>query len=226
MKLLGFINLSILIFSFSTVLRAQEKCTVLKPEISQSYEGKCKNGFANGKGTASGIDHYQGMFRKGLPHGEGTYTWSTGEVYTGDWSDGLRQGYGIQTHPSNGNDSIQSGMWKNDQYLGPKPKSPNVLYNSGVVRNNFQKNNTTKSRVLIDIYQNGTRNQGVSNFMISASSGNDTKTGQSVGYDNVTFPVTVKVMYTTWNKLHTMQTNIKFDFEIFESGDWTVELHN
>lgn len=226
MKVLAVITFPILLLSISTLLIAQEKCTVLKPEISQNYEGKCKNGFANGKGTASGTDHYKGMFQKGLPHGEGTYTWATGEVYTGEWFEGMRQGYGKQTNSPDGEDNIQTGIWKNDKYIGPKPKAPNVRYNSGVVRNNFQKNNTSKNRVLIDIYQNGSRNQGVSNFMISSSSGNDTKTGQSVGYDNVTFPVTIKVMYTTWNKLHTMQTNIKFDFEIFEAGDWTVELHN
>lgn len=57
---------------------SQEKCKVLSPAISDTYEGKCKGGFANGKGIAVGTDRYDGQFSKGLPHGVGTYSWANG----------------------------------------------------------------------------------------------------------------------------------------------------
>jgi hypothetical protein len=218
--LITFISLSVL---FAV---GQENCKVLKPEIAGTYDGKCKNGLAHGKGIAVGTDRYEGIFNKGLPQGYGIYTWSTGEKYTGEWIEGMRHGIGKFTSKSEGKDSILNGLWQKDMYIGPKPQNPSVLYNSGVDRYNFRKSNTTKNRVLIDITQNGTRNLGISNFMISASSGSDANLGQSIGYDFVTFPVTIKIAYTTWNKLHTMPYNVKFDFEIFEPGDWKVELQN
>ncbi|NOU47999.1 MAG: hypothetical protein HOO86_13190 [Bacteroidales bacterium] len=208
-------------FSYS-----QEQCKVLKPEISGTYEGKCKKGLANGKGIAIGTDRYEGKFSNGLPHGKGTYTWSTGETYTGEWFNGKRDGVGVYTMHVNGKDSVQDGIWQKDKFGGPKPKNPVVIYKSGVDRYNFQKNITAKNRVLIDLLQNGSRNIAISNFLITCSSGYETKIGESIGYDEVTFPVTIKLSYSTMNKLHTMPIEVKFEFEISEPGDWTVELNN
>ena len=61
------------------------ECKVLKPEISGTYVGSCKQGLASGEGEATGIDFYKGEFVKGLPHGKGTYIWKNGATYTGDW---------------------------------------------------------------------------------------------------------------------------------------------
>jgi len=46
-------------------LSAQNRCKVLKKEISSEYHGKCKKGLAHGKGKADGIDSYYGHFTKG-----------------------------------------------------------------------------------------------------------------------------------------------------------------
>ncbi len=212
--------------SCTLLLSGQEKCKVLKPEIAGTYDGKCKKGLAHGKGIATGTDRYEGQFSQGLPHGEGTYIWATGERYTGNWAEGMRHGSGEYTSVVNGAEHVQEGIWQLDKYFGPRPPQPIVLYNSGVGRYNFQKNNTTKSRVMIDIFQNGGRNMGISNFLMSTTSGTETKISQSIGYDYIIFPVTIKISYTTLNKLHTMPVNVKFDFEISEPGDWTVELNN
>jgi len=198
----------------------------MKPEISGTYDGKCKKGLANGKGIAVGTDRYEGQFTEGLPSGYGTYTWSNGNVYTGEWAAGMRHGIGKLTMKLNGRDSIQDGLWQNDSFQGPKPRNPYVSYKDGVDRFTFQKNNTTRSRVLIDIYQNGARNRTVTNLILSTTSGSDTKVGESIGYDFVTFPVSIKIMYTSLNKFHTISYNVKFEFEIFEPGDWTVVLEN
>ena len=208
------------------LVHSQENCKVLKPSISGTYEGKCKNGFANGRGIAVGTDRYEGQFSKGLPQGEGTYTWSDGNTYTGEWLEGMRHGAGKYTMHLNGKDSIQSGLWKNDTYAGPKPKEPVVTYKTSIDRYNFRKNITPLNRVLVDIYQNGARNKGISNFRMSSSSGQDVQIGPSIGYDNVVFPVAIKIGYTTMNKLNSSQSIVYFEFTIFEPGDWTVELHN
>ena len=43
------------------------------------------DGLAQGKGVSKGTDTYVGMFKAGLPHGDGVYTWSTREPFEGKW---------------------------------------------------------------------------------------------------------------------------------------------
>ncbi len=126
----------------------------------------------------------------------------------------------------NENDSIQDGIWEKDEYKGPKPKNPYVSYKSGVDRYNFKKNITPQNRVLIDITQNGVRNRQISNLLMTASSGSETKVGESVGYDFINFPVSIRISYKTTNKLQTVFYQVEFEFEIYEPGDWKLELSN
>ncbi|MCB9015635.1 MAG: hypothetical protein H6541_07535 [Lentimicrobiaceae bacterium] len=221
---IGLIALTVLIYTqYAT---AQENCRVLNINISESYTGKCKNGLAHGQGTATGIDRYEGQFKKGLPDGKGKYTWSTGEVYDGQWRAGKREGIGKYTFLNNGLDTINDGQWVNDRYIGPVYNKPSFKYKEGVDRYSFQKNGTQKNRVLINLYQNGGRNSTISNLLISSSSGYETSLGQAFGFDAVTFPVNIKVMYTSMNKLHTSTIYVRFEFEISEPGDWTLDVHN
>jgi hypothetical protein len=222
----GQINLLILFLIPCQIALSQGNCKVLKPELTGGYKGKCKDGLANGKGSAIGIDRYEGQFLKGLPEGKGTYTWATGESYTGYWREGKRNGEGEYTFFYNGNDSILAGNWENDRYTGPVPKKPQVIHKSNIDRYTFRKTKNIRNRILINLYQNGSRNTGISNLMISSSSGYDTSLGNSVGYDEVSFPVKILVKYTTLNKLKTATYDVEFEFEISESGDWIVDLHN
>jgi len=41
------------------------------PALQGTYDGGCKNGMAQGKGTARGTDTYMGFFKNGLPNGKG-----------------------------------------------------------------------------------------------------------------------------------------------------------
>lgn len=220
-------NLLVILFLVAGYsLAAQTDCLVLKPQIANKYEGKCKNGLAHGKGKASGLDTYEGQFKKGLPNGKGTYVWSNGDRYTGDWYEGFRHGEGDFTFKQDGRDTTISGRWQKDEYKGPVPEAPKVLNSRGVDRYNFTRNSDIKNRVLINFYQNGVRNRGIENLLMASSSGYETRLGESLGYDELTFPVTIKLNYTTWNKLRGAKIDVIFEFRIFEPGDWQVDIHN
>lgn len=204
----------------------QEKCQVLKPAISGTYSGDCKKGLANGKGIATGIDSYEGQFKNGLPDGKGTYTWSTGEIYTGQWKEGKRNGIGKYTYIESGKDGIKDGQWVDDQYAGPVVPKPYIKTRDGVERYTLQKNGNKINRVSINIYQNGARNATITNQMLNATSGYESGTNGNIVYEGVVFPATFKVSYTTMNKLRTGSINVRFEFEIYEPGDWKVDIHN
>ena len=224
-NILHFGLISIFIF-YTLQLFSQEQCKVLKPEITGTYEGKCKSGLASGKGVATGSDRYEGQFLKGLPNGYGTYTWAGGNVYTGEWIDGMRHGIGKYTMKSTSGDSIQNGLWQKDKYIGPTPRNPYVTDKTGVSRYNFQKNQTTLSRVMLNITVSGTHSQQLTNFLMSSSSGTETKIGTLTGYELIVFPVTIKVTYTSISGFHSYPIDVRFEFEIFEPGDWTVSIDN
>lgn len=213
------------LFSFTIQSFGQNKCQVLIPAIADAYVGKCKKGLAHGKGKAMGIDQYEGMFRKGLPNGKGTYTWSTGEIYDGNWLAGAQDGVGVYMFKIDGNDSITSGVWKAGEYVGPVPKPPQVLGSVSVEKFRFSRRGDGQ-KVLIDIYLNGNTNTDLENFSLIGSSGGEVSLGSSFGYDNVSFPFVCKVAYLTWNKFHTAQHFAKFEFEITEPGEWRVVIHN
>ncbi|XP_066593568.1 alsin [Prorops nasuta] len=87
------------------------------------YEGQWKDGQQNGYGTmkyANG-DFYEGSFKDGLPHGhgikkEGRFTASVASVYIGEWSAGMKQGYGIMDDIMTGEKYL--GSWSNGMKHG------------------------------------------------------------------------------------------------------------
>lgn len=87
-----------------------ENCIVNDKDIADDYTGGCKNGLANGFGTATGKDKYVGMFLNGNKHGKGTYTRANGNRYEGDWDNDKPQGKGTHTWA---NGDRYEGDWKN-----------------------------------------------------------------------------------------------------------------
>jgi len=219
------IGIGILLFTTSN-LSAQKKCKVLIPEIDSIYKGKCKKGLAHGKGTAIGVDTYKGRFTKGLPNGKGTYTWANGDIYTGQWRDGMRNGEGQLSIKVMEKDSILDGLWENNQFLGPKPKPPKVTYITGIDRYSFYKSGGTKHRILINLQQNGSRNTSINNLLIVSSKGVETNLGNLFGYEFIDFPVKIKLSYQTLNKTRSAYHKAILEFEITEPADWRLEIHN
>lgn len=95
-----------------------DSCKVLVKEIAGSYKGDCLNGLANGKGAAFGKDSYVGNFVNGFPDGKGKYKYDNGNVFTGYWTKGLKNGQGKFIYYIEDKKYVQVGYWKDDNYVG------------------------------------------------------------------------------------------------------------
>jgi len=213
-----------LLFLFGSYVYAQKnECKVIKTEISGTYEGECKKGLAQGKGIARGIDMYEGQFIKGLPSGKGTYKWASGIYYEGEWKNGLREGEGKMVYP----DSIVTGIWKKDKYVGKQQIAPYKIVRSiSVARATIVKSNSNNDGVKIRIMQGGFDNLSIEDFSLAYDSGAEYRNGNYFGIENVKFPLSVKVMYRSWNQFKTSQYSVTFEFVINQPGDWDVVLNN
>jgi len=64
--------------------------------------GECiKGDCVNGKGTFAFSDgsKYVGQFKDGFPNGQGTHTLPNGDNYVGEWKNGKKHGKGVYTYP-------------------------------------------------------------------------------------------------------------------------------
>ena len=78
---------------------------------------------------------YKGQFVDGIKKGLGSFTWPSGDVYLGEWSNGMRNGYGVLT--KYGKDS-EAGHWLNGKLDKPKDVSSvfdelNILYPENIL---------------------------------------------------------------------------------------------
>ena len=216
-----------LILSSGSPLNAQDDCKVLMSEISGSYTGKCKKGLAHGEGLAVGTDTYEGRFLKGLPNGKGKYTWADGRVYEGSWEEGKREGKGMMTNPTAGEDSVVVGYWKKDEYVGTEHIPPyKITRTQGVIRSSIRKVNEVGNKFSVALYLGGAFNTDVDNFTMDCSSGSEFSSGRSSGIENATVPYTVQIRYRVWNSMHTQQHDVFFDFTINEPGTFEVSITN
>jgi len=101
-----------------------QDCVVEQESLKGVYAGDCVKGKADGKGKATGVDMYEGEFKKGLPDGTGTYTWKNKDEYTGSFKKGLKDGKG-KIHYAEARAGVtteQAGYWKKDKYIGEYEK--------------------------------------------------------------------------------------------------------
>lgn len=208
----------------STIL-AQSNCKVLMERIGVTYNGSCKNGLADGKGDATGVDHYSGEFKKGLPDGSGTYIWQTGEKYKGDWKKGLRDGKGEYSFYSSGRDSVLAGIWKEDKYIGKEIIAPYVIeYMNSVGRVTCTKIGTNNSYVAYKFSRAGLSGTTIDGLTMQGSSGSERIEMNFTGFENVTFPFKGKVRFLAPNALNSATLNCEVRLTINEPGAWIVTL--
>lgn len=219
---------------FSTAY-SQNICKVLKPGIDSTYTGSCKQGLADGSGVATGIDQYTGEFKKGLPNGKGTYLWKTGEKYEGEWKKGLRDGTGTFTSKHDGRDSIVTGIWGSDKYIGEESIPPFVIqYRSGISRVSCVRTGDQPFRV----YYKFTRGSGtseytspISDLLLQGSSGSESGSTNNFGFDTVTFPFEGKVKFSAPSAFSSQgsQSAVTLSYElnlaINQPGAWMVTIY-
>ena len=83
----------------------------LNNEDYGKYEGEIKNGLPNGQGTRTYYtgEKYVGEWKDGKKHGQGTETYPDGRKYVGKWKDGKENGQGTYTAPDG---AKLVGEWK------------------------------------------------------------------------------------------------------------------
>ena len=201
-------------------------CKVLMAEISGTYDGDCKNGLANGTGTATGTDRYEGQFSKGLPNGKGTYKWTGGPVYSGEWSKGLRNGKGEMVYPTSRGDSTVTGYWRDGNYIGKENvPSFSVTRKDDLLSYNFRRVGEG-NQVVIKFMMKGQRNPNVRGLTLAFTSGVRFISGSYEGVQAVRYPLDLKINYSTNNPASRSTFDVVFECIINEPGRWEITLNN
>jgi hypothetical protein len=202
---------SLMAFTSSSLLAQKgDECKVLLESISGEYEGECKKGLAHGTGISVGTDTYEGGFKKGLPEGKGKYTWSNGDVFEGSFKKGLKEGEGKITYSAGkAEDSVLTGFWKKDEYMGLYEHPYKVLAKTSPVnRIVVRKLASSPNDILIRGEMDMLREKGLNSSYFNGE-----------GFDNVQFPFTVD--------MEASHANVPFSFAvvIYEPGRWEIVLN-
>jgi hypothetical protein len=199
------------------------ECKVLMPAISGIYSGECKKGLAQGQGISQGVDHYEGQFSKGLPHGKGTYTWADGSVYIGEYEKGLKNGEGVMVKDT----ATTKGFWKNDVYVGAELIRPyEVIRKDNLLNCSFRKTRPEGNQVIVKLLSKGQINPRVSNLIMASNYGTQFNSGSYYGFENTYYPFNLKISYTTSNPISLASFDVVFECIINEPGTWEVILNN
>lgn len=166
--------LFLLLLPLSFAIKAQQ-CKVKVSALQGTYQGGCKKKLAHGIGKADGEDSYSGAFKEGYPNGKGKYTWKNGSWYNGYFKNGALDGEGTMHLVISGDkDSVLTGFWKNNVYIGKYEKPYKIHSKTYMVASvNIKSNDKGKqlNEVVINI-------ESVSGGSISASTINKASGGR------------------------------------------------
>ena len=225
-----FILLFSMVLAFNMAIAQNAPCAVLLDSIKGTYVGDCANGKANGEGTASGTDVYQGAFKNGLPDGNGKYTWKNGDFFYGGWKKGLKEGKGEMHLPVNGVDSVIKGYWKKGVYKG-EYETPYIVHNSSsdvgrigvdLVSGGYKASITISVESLVgggNIYSAGPQLTAMTNLEIIRgnyqSKATNALTNKTITtFQGVMFPFRARFYFNS----------SMVELEIFQEGDWNVTI--
>ena len=190
------------------------QCKVLLESIAGKYDGECKKGKANGVGMAVGIDTYKGEFKKGYPHGKGTYTWASGDEYVGEFKNGKKEGAGVLTIKDKSD--VVKGYWKDDEYIGVDKFVYKILFkNPNIISARFSRK--AGDDEITFVFQKGGKVYDVSGFSLiplEGSFANVVDNGRSKVVQSVVFPFKGTLMFE----------GKKMEFKINQSGSWKVDI--
>ena len=215
----------VIISLFTSLVYAQTNCKVLLPRISGVYTGSCKNDLADGTGESTGVDYYKGEFKKGLPDGVGAYLWNSGAKFTGEWKKGLRDGRGTYIFKSMGRDSVLSGDWREDKFVGQHIHDRYLIeYRNSIGRVSCMRVGD-RPYIKYKFTRNGAESNNINNLMLQGSSGSESNTESFTGFEQVTFPFKGKVSFNAPNiYARSAQLTCELRFVINEPGSWIVTM--
>jgi len=213
-------------FVFPLSLFPQSSCKVLLHELDSVYIGKCSDGLADGLGEAWGAFHYKGKFVKGYPQGEGRAEYADGTSFEGNWKKGLKNGKGAIYILENGKTVKKLGWWENNilkkEIIPPAYK---IITQQNLNRLRvFRQGNEN----YVWFYPNATAGLSTdfADIRLSGNSGTEIFMKPKLGFENVQFPFTGTIRYSAWNKMRTMQYEVYCEIEIYQPGNWVVEIQN
>jgi hypothetical protein len=215
--------ISIIPYSFSQ--QQEPTCKVLLAQISGTYKGGCKDGLADGKGTAIGEDKYVGKFMNGLPEGKGVYTFKNGNEYDGYWKNGRKDGQGKFTYSVNGVQTILKGYWVDDEYKGTS--DPKELYRitaaSGIETYYIKKLEGDLERTEIS-FEQVMQKYIPKDLNISVSSGQMKQLNKKIVITDYSYPMNCTLSFTI--KIAEIIKQCKMTFEIIKPGYYEVFISN
>lgn len=222
-----FISSAFLLIQCTLLLSQQDKpaCLVLMKGISGSYTGECKDGLANGKGVATGDDYYKGSFVEGLPDGRGIYKYKNGNIYSGEWKCGLKDGIGKFTSLADGKRLVVSGFWKDDNYTGPVPPDADfrVTNRSNIEYYSLKRVNSNNNEIRIS-FEKSMDKYIPEDLVYEISSGYVNKMGQSFIFNYTSCPVYCTLHFTILTSGGKRECN--FGFTILRPGGYDVFISN
>lgn len=223
-KLIGLLLSLLVVCSISLAQENQQECKVLMPEISDSYRGECKAGLAHGDGIASGVDVYQGKFKKGYPWGSGKYIWANGDYYEGRWKEGKKHGKGILY--TQATDKELQGIWKNDEFVKEVKDPPyEVTLKYGVTGLNFYKYDENEPHdIEFQFQRDGSQSSIVGQLVLVSTSGSIKKSNTFSGFENVQFPFEGSVEFVEPSRMGSVEVRYEVKFKIIEEGSWRIVI--
>jgi hypothetical protein len=112
--------------------RMGETITTLEPLLLKAVSKAMEKREGYDKLTLSNGDTYEGQFKGGKYHGQGTYNSNCGTVYVGEFAHGNFNGHGKKTRPDG---VVYEGQFKDDRFHGQGTfTASNVVY-AGEFRN-------------------------------------------------------------------------------------------
>lgn len=226
----NFILIIILAIVPTFLISQNKSCKVKVPELQGEYRGDCKNGLADGNGSAQGDHIYEGEFKKGYPHGEGKYIWAGDDYYVGSFRKGKRSGFGKHYMIIEGKSSFIEGYWKNDAYIGKEKKTESftTVRKTGIDRVSYIYKGTGAgtNEIMIRFKRGGSGSRSqIYNPSITASSGDLIDQGERYGFENVEFPFKASLSFSAPNKTNSMLILATLSLEIMKEGSWDVIIY-
>lgn len=212
------INISLLFGQENSI----SDCKVLLESISENYQGDCKDGLAHGKGIAKGTDVYEGKFKKGLPQGNGTYTWANGDYYIGNWKEGKRDGKGEQFTIASG-DKIK-GIWADGEFV-KEIKDPDykIVMTRGVTDVSITEViGSVPGTIEFVFFRDGIARSAVDELTLEGTSGTLQLSTAYKEFNNVEFPFEGIVNFTAPNRFTMATAECSVKFIINKPGNWKV----